>query len=225
MRLAAGVTLHARALLFDMDGTLVNSTAVIAGLWRHWAARHRLDPDAVLLASPGRRTIETVRMFAPHGTDVVAEATGLAAAAAETTQGLAANPGASSLLHSLPRTCWAVVTSAERSLARCWMRQVRLPLPDVLVTAEDVPAGKPDPAGYLQALSRLGCDPADAIVFEDAPSGLAAGRAAGARIVAIASTLTPAELDGHEWLPDFSGVACTASRDGSVILRVGEVMA
>ncbi|HEY0205329.1 MAG TPA: HAD-IA family hydrolase [Acetobacteraceae bacterium] len=223
MRLAVGATLHARVLLFDMDGTLVNSTAVIAGLWRHWAARHSLDPDAVLLASPGRRTIETVRMFVPHGIDAVAEANGLAAAAAETTQGLAAIPGASALLHSLPRTCWAVVTSADRFLARCWMRQVGLPVPNVLITAEDVPAGKPDPAGYLQALSRLGCDPANAIVFEDAPSGLAAGRAAGARVIAVASTLTPAELGGHEWLPDFSEVTCMASRDGSVALRVGEV--
>jgi sugar-phosphatase len=223
MRLAAGTTLHARALLFDMDGTLVNSAAVIAGLWRNWAARHCLDPEAVLLASPGRRTIETVRMFAPPGTDAPAEATHLAAAAAETTQGLAAIPGAPALLHSLPRDCWAVVTSADHALARCWMRQVGLPLPDILVTAEDVPTGKPDPAGYLQALSRLGCDPADAIVFEDAPSGLAAGTAAGARVVAIASTLTLAELGGHEWLPDFSGMNCTASQDGSVILRVCEV--
>ena len=109
-----------------MDGTLVNSTAAIAGLWRHWAARHSLDPDAVLLASLGRQTVETVRMFVPHGTDAVAEATGFAAAAAETTQGLAAIPGASALLHSLPWTCWAVVTSADHALARCWMRQVGL---------------------------------------------------------------------------------------------------
>lgn len=163
-------------------------------------------------------------MFAPHGTDAVAEATGLAAAAAETTQGLAAIAGASALLHSLPRTCWAVATSADHALARCWMRQVGLPLPDVLVAAEDVPAGKPDPAGYLQALSRLGCSPADAIVFEDAPSGLAAGQAAGARVVAIAPTFTPAELGGHEWLHDFSGVTCMALQDGSMRLTVGKVM-
>ena len=86
MRLAAGTTLHANVLLFDMDGTLVNSAAVIAGLWRHWAARHCLDSEAVLLASPGRRTIETVRMFAPLGTDAPAEAARLAAVAAETTE-------------------------------------------------------------------------------------------------------------------------------------------
>jgi len=104
MRLAVGATLHARALLFDMDDALVNSAAIIAGLWRHWVARYCLDPEAVLLASPGRRTIKTVMIFAPPGMDAPAEATRLAAVAAEMTQGLAVIPGASALLHS-PGRC------------------------------------------------------------------------------------------------------------------------
>ena len=121
MQIGAGTDLPARALLFDMDGTLVNSTPVIVGLWRRWAARHGVDPEALLSASPGRRAIETVRMFAPPGMDVVAEAASLAKAAGEETEGLAPIPGASALLHSLPRGCWAVVTSAERVLAERWM--------------------------------------------------------------------------------------------------------
>jgi len=172
MQIVAGTKLPTQALLFDMDGTLVDSTSVIAGLWRRWSARHGVDPDAVLLASPGRRAIETVKMFAPPpGVDAATEAASLTKAAAEATEGLTSIPGAAALLRSLPHTRWAVVTSADRALAERWLRLTGLPVPDVLVAAEDVTAGKPDPEGYVQAAARLGFSPVETVVFEEAHVG------------------------------------------------------
>jgi sugar-phosphatase len=222
MRLPALTEIRARALIFDMDGTLVDSTSFIARLWRQWAARHGLDPDIVLRASPGRRTIETIRRFAPAGVDVEAEAALLASAAAEEAEGLRPVAGAPALLGALPRAKWAVVTSAERRLAEKWLRQAGLPVPDVLVSAEDVTVGKPDPEGFLRAAGQLGHAPADIVVFEDAPSGLAAGYAAGARVIALASTLGAAELDSHDWIADFRDVSFASGADGTLRLRIGD---
>jgi len=221
VEVAAGAEILARAVLFDMDGTLVDSTSVIAALWRRWSARHGVDPDAVLLASPGRRAIETIRMFAPLDVDVVAEAAALTKAAAEETEALVPVEGARTLVQSLPRDRWAVVTSAERALAERWLRHTGLPIPDVLVAAEDVVKGKPDPAGYVEAALRLGFDTAETLVFEDAPSGLAAARAAGARVIAVATTLTGAELEPHNWVRDFSRVRITGDPGQRMRFRIG----
>lgn len=213
-----GTRIAADALLFDMDGTLVDSTAVIAGLWRRWSAHHGVDPEAVLLASPGRRAIETVRLFAPPGVDALTEAAWLTAEAAQQTEGLIAVPGVKLLLESLPPDRWGVVTSAERALAERWLRYTGLPVPEVLVTAEDVSVGKPDPAGYLLAAKRLGCSPSAAVVFEDAPAGLAAGQAAGARVIALATTLNAEDLAAHHWIPDFLSVSFTSAGAGMLTI-------
>ncbi|WP_208642275.1 HAD family hydrolase [Methylobacterium terrae] len=206
----------AEALLFDMDGTLVDSTAVITDLWRRWCDRHGVDAEALLRVSHGRRTIETVRRFAPPGVDPEVEAAALTDAAATACDGFTAIPGAVDLLRSLPSSRWAIVTSADRAIARSWLTLTGLPIPEVLVTAEDVVAGKPDPDGYLQAARRLGCAPGRSVVFEDAPAGLAAGRASGARVVALATTLGPEDMHDHDWVPDLSGVTYTPEMSGQL---------
>jgi sugar-phosphatase len=210
MRISPGTVLTARALVFDMDGTLIDSSDVIATLWRKWAARHGVDPVAVVRASAGRRAIEVVNMFAPPGVDAAAEVDRLIADAAEDTDGLRAMPGAIELLQSLPEDCWAVVTSADRDLAERWFRGTRLPLPRVMVTADDVMRGKPHPEGYLLAARRLGYSPEDMIVFEDSAAGMAAAAAAGARIVAVRATASEADFD---WIADFRGLSFDATSD------------
>jgi mannitol-1-/sugar-/sorbitol-6-phosphatase len=181
------------AVLFDLDGVLVDSTEVVERTWRRWAARHGLDPGAVVHAAHGRRTIETVHLVAPHlaAADEVAT---LAASESTETDGVYEVPGARELLQSLPRRSWAVVTSGIRAVAELRMRHTMLPTPAVLVTADQVQHGKPHPEGYLTAATRLGVQPARCIVVEDTPPGIEAAHAAGMRVVGVASTYERAAL-------------------------------
>ena len=221
MQITAGTEITARALLFDMDGTLIDASAVITRLWRRWAARHGLDAQAILRASHGQRVIETVAAFAPSGTDIAGEAAALAAAAARETVGFTPVPGAAALLHALPRSGWAVVTSAERSLAARWLGHAGLPVPEVMVAAQDVAIGKPHPAGYRLAASNLDVAPADTVVFEDSPAGFAAATAAGARLIALATTLPATALTQHDWLADFTRLSVDTSHPNQIRLRCG----
>jgi sugar-phosphatase len=207
MRISPGTVLTAQALVFDMDGTLVDSSGLITTLWRKWAERHGIDAAAVVRASAGRRAIETVRMFAPPDVDAAAEVSRLFADAEEATDGLRAVPGAIELLRSLPEDRWAVVTSADRNLAERWLRGTGLPLPKRLVTADDVMRGKPDPEGYQLAARLLGVQPEEVIVFEDSPAGLSAATAAGARVVAVHTAGGGAAMDRYDWIADYSGLS------------------
>jgi mannitol-1-/sugar-/sorbitol-6-phosphatase len=175
------------AVLFDLDGVLVDSAEIVERTWRLWAARHGLDPAGVISAAHGRRTIETVRLIAPHlaADDEVAA---LAATESTETDGVYEVPGARELLESLPPRSWAVVTSGIRPVAELRLRHTRLPTPPVLVTADQVRHGKPHPEGYLTAAARLGVDPARCIVVEDTPPGIEAAHAGGMRVIAVAST-------------------------------------
>lgn len=173
------------ALLFDMDGTLVDSTAVVERTWRSFARRHGVNAEQILAVSHGRRTEETIARFAPAGVDVVAEAQRVIAEEVADTRGITAIPGAAELLASLPDGSWALVTSAGRRLAEARMRAAGLPMPSVLVSADDVAQGKPSPEGYLKAAGRLGRSPESLVVFEDAEAGILAGRASGARTVVV----------------------------------------
>jgi sugar-phosphatase len=174
------------AVLFDMDGTLVDSNACVEKTWRRWAARHGLDADALLQDAHGRQSQETIRRVAPH-LDTPEERAGLVRAE-EDCREVVEVPGARALLASLAPGRWAVVTSAWRRLAEIRLECAGLPVPRVLVTADQVSRSKPHPDGYLLAAERLGFPPAGCVVVEDAPVGVESGRAAGMRVIGIATT-------------------------------------
>lgn len=211
-RASSAATLSARAVLFDMDGTLVDSTAIVEQVWGEFAARYGLDIAEILRTSHGVQAGDTVRRFAPPGTDVVALTAELGAMERVRTEGIVALPGAAELLRSLPADAVALVTSADRILADIRMDAAGLAMPATAVTADLVTRGKPHPEGYLRAAELLGVDPADAVVFEDAPAGIAAGLAAGIRTVAIGPNTGPLP-DGVPHLADYSAVSVTVDVD------------
>ncbi|QIS13914.1 HAD-IA family hydrolase [Nocardia arthritidis] len=178
-------TLTCAAVLFDMDGVLVDSAAVIEQNLRGWAGEHGLDADHVIAVCPGRTLAELVAEVAPF-LDARAEAQRLLEQDISNTDRLTACPGAEHLIRQLPESVWAVVTSGHYPVAVTRLTHTRLPIPDVLITADDVSTGKPAPEGYLTAASRLGVEPRDCVVIEDAPAGLHAAKAAGMRAIAIA---------------------------------------
>ncbi|WP_394847102.1 HAD-IA family hydrolase [Pendulispora brunnea] len=183
--------LTADALLFDMDGTLVDSTVVVERTWRRFAARFGLAPEAILATSHGRRTGETVAQHAPPGVDLAKETARLEAEEVADVEGIVAVPGAAELLAKLPANRWAIVTSAGRELAARRMAAASLPMPEVVITAEDVARGKPHPEGYLSAAAALSVSASSTIIFEDAEAGLLAARATGAEVVVVG------HHDGH----------------------------
>jgi sugar-phosphatase len=181
------------ALLFDLDGVLIDSTGNIIRHWRNWAEHHGLDFEAILRTAHGVRSVETIRRYAP-GLDAEQEAARIEALEVADTDGVVAMPGARALLEGLPAGKWAIVTSGTEALARARLNRAGLPIPQVLVTADDVHNGKPAPDPYLLGAQRLGIQPAQGIVLEDAEAGIRAGRAAGMRVIGIAGTHPPESL-------------------------------
>lgn len=186
--------LECDALLFDLDGVLIDSSRCITRHWGNWARRHNLALDDIMRVAHGVRTIETMRMIAPH-LDVEAEAAQFTAREVVDTEGVEAIEGAAPLLGALPAGAWAIVTSAERALAAARLKHAGLSIPETLVSGDDVHQGKPSPEPYLTGASRLGVPAARCIVIEDAPAGIASARAAGMRVIGIASTHAREELD------------------------------
>jgi len=185
--MTASRSFRCKAILFDLDGVLVDSAECVERTWRNWATNHHLNPESVIALAHGRRSIETVRMVAPQ-LSAEAELTSLAASEATTSEGVYRIMGARELLEMLPAGSWAVVTSGTRAVAEFRLRHARLPAPSVMICADEIARGKPDPEGYLNAAARLGHSGADCLVIEDAPAGIEAARAAGMRAIAIAST-------------------------------------
>jgi sugar-phosphatase len=181
------------AVLFDLDGVLVESRESTERVWLEWAVKNRIDEAALRSAMHGVRSADVIRALRPD-LDAVAEAEEVERRQAEAAAGLAAIPGAVAALEALRAERVAVVTSGTRPLALARLAAAGIEPPAVVVFADDVTRGKPDPEGYLTAARRLGADPAEALVVEDAPPGIEAGRAAGMATVAVPSTHAPEEL-------------------------------
>ena len=180
-------------LLFDLDGTLVDSRPVVERQWRALCVRLGLDYPSVLAILHGVRSADVIRAVAPD-VDAEAEAAVLDAAEEVDTEGLEAVRGARELLARLPPDAWGIVTSGHRTLAEGRLRAVGLPVPAVMVCGDEVANGKPDPEGFLRGAALLGVDPGDCVACEDAPAGIRAARAAGMRVIAIATTHARSEL-------------------------------
>jgi sugar-phosphatase len=182
-------------MLFDLDGVLVDSTVAVARWWRVWADENKIDVEKVLKVVHGRRTVEVVRLMAPH-LDPEAEAKRIEQRASghDDRDGVIVMPGAAELLKSLPGDRWAVVTSGTRRPALARLQSAGLPAPRVLVGADDVSNGKPAPEPYLKGAQLLGMKPAECLVIEDAPVGIQSGHAGAMKVIGIASTYPAAEL-------------------------------
>ncbi|MBJ7903481.1 HAD-IA family hydrolase [Streptomyces sp. DSM 110735] len=218
---ATPVVLNARALLLDMDGTLVNSDAVVERIWRRWAAEHGLDGDATMKVVHGRQGHASMALLLPdrpHEENLADNARMLAEETADM-NGVIEVPGAAAFLAALRDLPHALVTSADVPLSTARMAAADLPLPDLRITAESVGASKPDPEGFLKAAAALGIDPSDCIVFEDSGAGIAAGRSAGMRVVGIGERA--GQYGPDVAVPDLTGVKVAASADGGIRLTVG----
>jgi sugar-phosphatase len=202
------------AVLFDIDGTLVDSTPVVTRIWTSFAAEHGLDIDHIMSISHGRRTEDTLAELLPTADvpDALAKMDHM-----ELTDlgGIIALPAVADILHRLPDHRWAAVTSGAREVMTNRLGAAGLPVPSVLISAEDVTAGKPDPQGYLAAAADLEVDPVNCLVIEDAPAGIAAGKASGATVLGVATSHEAAELtDADEVVPDLTHAAVTTTSDG-----------
>jgi mannitol-1-/sugar-/sorbitol-6-phosphatase len=181
------------AILFDLDGVLVDSTQAVDREWREWARRKGVNGDAIMAIAHGVRSLEVIQRVAPH-LDAEAEAREIENEEAHDQQGVLVMPGAADLVASIPDGRWGVVTSGSRLLATARLSFGGLPVPRVLVTSDDVTFGKPHPEPYLKGAELLGFDPADCLVIEDAPAGIQSARAGGMKVIGITSTYPAAAL-------------------------------
>ncbi|MFF8472338.1 HAD-IA family hydrolase [Streptomyces sp. NPDC015414] len=217
---ATPTVLTAGALLLDMDGTLVNSDAVVERIWRRWAEEHGLDGDEVMQVVHGRQGHASMAVLLPERPVERNLADNARMLAAETADmdGVVEVPGAGAFLASLRGVPHALVTSADVALSTARMAAAGLPLPDVRVTAESVGASKPDPEGFLKGAAELGVDPADCVVFEDSGAGIAAGRAAGMRVVGVGPRAASHGPDVV--VPDLTRVRVEPAGNGTIRLHL-----
>jgi mannitol-1-/sugar-/sorbitol-6-phosphatase len=186
-------TFFCSAILFDMDGVLIDSTRSVSYQWLKWAEENQIPAETMLPLMHGRRTIEVVRLAAKH-LDAEREARKIEKRGAGDHERVFVVPGATELLNSLSLDQWGIVTSATRYVATTRLQHFNLPMPRALVTADEVTRGKPDPEPYLKGAQLLGVKPADCLVIEDAPAGICSAHDGGMKAIAVASTFPPAEL-------------------------------
>lgn len=204
--------LHVRALLFDFDGVLVDSTAAVTQAWMQWGRDHGLQLTADGIH--GVRAVESIRQVAPH-LDAEHEARRVEQAEIDLVDHVRAIHGAAPLLAALPDDRWAIVTSGTRRLAVSRLNAIGLPHPSVFITAEDVRQGKPAPDPYLLAAERLDVAAADCVVVEDSPAGVLAGRRAGMPVIAVTTTHDRAEFDDPTLVVDsVAALRCAVTSEG-----------
>ncbi|KII29042.1 HAD family hydrolase [Pseudomonas fluorescens] len=207
------------AFLFDMDGTVLNSIAAAERIWAAWAVRHGVDVETFLPTIHGARAIDTITRLNLPGVDAEAQAAFITEAEIGDVEGIVEIPGAAKFLNSLPADRWAMVTSAPRDLALRRMAAAGIPAPAVMITAEDVQAGKPDPAGYLLAAKRLGLEARDCLIFEDATVGIQAAEAVGAPLMIITTTHQHPLETVHATLASYADVRVAIDSNGQLHLQ------
>lgn len=208
------------AVLFDLDGVLVDSTGNVERHWRAWAAEHDLDGDKIISVVHGKRSIDTIREVAPH-LNAQTEMEHLVRREAEDTRGVRPIEGARELVASFPDGHWAVATSGMEPVARARLKATGMPEPPIFVTAGEVRRGKPAPDPYLLAAERLGVEPERCIVVEDSPPGIEAARAAGMRAIAVTTSHEPEELRRADAvLEHLNQLRLASGSNGSITLHI-----
>ena len=203
----------AAAFLFDMDGTLIDSSRAMIRIWGRWARSRGVDFSTLVATIHGSRAVDTMRRLAIPGLDPEIEAATIERGEVEDVDGVVPIAGAAEFLAALPPERWTVVTSAPIALARARLGAAGLPVPRSIVTGEDVLVGKPAPDCFILGAQRLGFETADCIVFEDSAVGIEAATAAGADLVVIASAQAHAALDGRFAVSDYQKLDLTITRD------------
>ena len=207
------------AVLFDLDGVLVDSTRAVDREWRAWARQKGIDGDAVMAIAHGVRTVEVIRQVAPH-LDAEAEAAEIENDEAHDPD-VVAMPGALDLVRSIPQGRWGVVTSGTKLLASARLQFCGLPVPNVLVTSDDVSNGKPHPEPYLKGAERMRVPAAECLVIEDAPAGIESARAGGMKVIGMASTYAPSKLTkANAVIEQLRKIQVTTNGAGSLIVKI-----
>jgi sugar-phosphatase len=215
------ITFTCSALLFDLDGVLVDSTRSVERHWRIWAREQGIDGDKVMAVAHGVRTIEVIRAVAPH-LDAEAEVRKLESREANDHEGVTTMPGAFELVRSVPDRQWGVVTSGTRLLATERLHLFGIPIPKVMVTADDVALGKPHPAPYLKGAELLGVNPSECLVIEDAPAGIQSARAGGMKVIALASTYPASALgEADVVIPKLDRIQVAVNGARMLVVTVG----
>lgn len=193
--------IRCQALLFDLDGVLIDSTPAVARVWRRWAIEHGFDPEKVVKMAHGRPSRTTVADLLPDS-DIDEENREVERREIADLEGVVPMAGARELLAQLPPQRWTIATSGTRPLATVRLRAAGLPAPPRMITGSEVKIGKPDPEPYLKAAELLGFAAADCVVVEDTAAGVQSGRAAGARVIAFTTTMAAQELRaaGANWI-------------------------
>ena len=218
IQMMSSFSIHCKAILFDLDGTLIDSAARIRRLWQTWGERRGIEPESIFQVMHGRRAGEIIQMFKPH-LNVENEVRDVESDEVADMHDVQPYAGALELLNSLSPEQWAIVTSGSRQVTEARLRHVKLSIPSVFITSENVQVGKPAPDGYLLAAEQLQVEPMDCVVIEDSPAGVKAGKAAGTHVIAVTSTHTRDELQEADSIIQQLADLKLSRLDREIILR------